>query len=141
MLKLEIGKKEVEITIYTKDEYSKVMAEYSMCPEDDALYPESVDHNNIDESLEDAYPELKGMKYIMLPDNYKNPYEAVIYENGEVWIYGTNFNAGFDAGINAHPDTFSNAIVALKMLVAGEDRELNQYDAEKFNADLDFSEV
>ena len=30
---------------------------------------------------------------------------------------------------------------ALKMLVAGEDRELNQYDAEKFNADLDFSEV
>lgn len=111
MLKLKVNG--VEVTIYTRDEYAKVMTEY------------------------DAYPELKGMKYIMHPENYENPYEAVIYDNGEVWIYG----ARFDTGINAQADTFSNAIVALKMLVAGGDRELNQYDAEKFNADLDFSEV
>lgn len=134
MLKLKVNG--VEVTIYTRDEYAKVMTEYSMCPEDDALYPELVDHN-IDEDLDDAYPELKRMKYIMHPENYENPYEAVIYDNGEVWIYGANF----DTGINAQADTFSNAIVALKMLVAGEDRELNQYDAEKFNADLDFSEA
>ena len=119
MLKLKVNG--VEVTIYTRDEYAKVMTEYSMCSEDPG----------------DAYPELKGMKYIMHPENYENPYEAVIYDNGEVWIYG----AKFDTDINAQADTFSNAIVALKMLVAGEDRELNQYDAEKFNADLDFSEV
>ena len=134
MLKLKVNG--VEVTIYTRDEYAKVMTEYLMCPKDDALYPESVDHN-IDEDLDDAYPELKGMKYIMLPENYENPYGAVIYDNGEVWIYG----AHFDTDINAQADTFSNAIVALKMLVVGEGRELNQYDAEKFNADLDFSEV
>ena len=87
--------------------------------------------------LNDYYPELTNMKYIAYSANEENPYEVVVYDNGEVWIYGANF----DTDINAQADTFSNAIVALKMLVAGEDRELNQYDAEKFNADLDFSEV
>lgn len=88
-------------------------------------------------SLINDYPELTNMKYIAYSANEENPYEVVVYDNGEVWIYGANF----DTGINAQADTFSNAIVALKMLVAGEDRELNQYDAEKFNADLDFSEA
>ena len=83
------------------------------------------------------YPELTNMKYIAYSANEENPYEVVVYDNGEVWIYG----AKFDTDINAWADTFSNAIVALKMLVAGEYKELNQYDAEKFNADLDFSEV
>ena len=139
MLKLKVNG--VEVTVYTRDEYAKVIEEDSMCPDDDALYSEPFDHNSVDEDLEDVYPELKGTKYIMVPENFENPYEAVIYENGTVWIYGAGFDSEINTANTLSNTTISNAIIALKMLVAGEDRELNNDDAKRFNADFDFVEV
>lgn len=84
------------------------------------------------------YPELTNMKYIAYSANEENPYEVVVYDNGEVWVYG----AQFDTSIHSFKDVLSNIIVALKMLVAGEYRELTKDDVDKFDASPDnFLEV
>lgn len=109
----------VKIWFYNREEYAEVL------------------ESHINDHIND-YPELTNMKYIAYSENEENPYEVVVYDNGEVWVYG----AQFDTSIHSFKDVLSNVIVALKMLVAGEYRELTADDVDKFDASIDnFLEV
>ena len=47
-----------------------------------------------DEMAEEVYnfndvPEYQGAKLFIVSTNDENPYEGVIYDNGDMWVFGT----------------------------------------------------
>ena len=46
---------------------------------------EEVDLNDV--------PEYQGAKLFIVSTNDENPYEGVIYENGEMWVFGARYDS------------------------------------------------
>lgn len=46
---------------------------------------EKVDLNDV--------PEYQGAKLFIVSTNDENPYEGVIYENGEMWVFGARYDS------------------------------------------------
>lgn len=38
-------------------------------------------------------PEYKGAELFIISNNEENPYEGVIYENGEMWVFGAKYDS------------------------------------------------
>ena len=41
----------------------------------------------------DDMPEYKGAELFIISNNEENPYEGVIYENGEMWVFGAKYDS------------------------------------------------
>lgn len=51
-----------------------------------------------DEMAEEVYnfndvPEYSGAELFIVSTNDENPYEGVIYENGEMWVFGAKYDS------------------------------------------------
>lgn len=51
-----------------------------------------------DEMAEEVYnfndvPEYQGAKLFIVSTNDENPYEGVIYDNGDMWVYGAHYDS------------------------------------------------
>lgn len=51
-----------------------------------------------DEMAEEVYnfndvPEYQGAKLFIVSTNDENPYEGVIYDNGDMWVYGARYDS------------------------------------------------
>ena len=38
-------------------------------------------------------PEYTGAELFIISNNEENPYEGVIYENGEIWVFGAKYDS------------------------------------------------
>lgn len=38
-------------------------------------------------------PEYQGAKLFIISNNEENPYEGVVYENGEMWVFGAKYDS------------------------------------------------